>query len=42
MHYFRHSYLKANKVIKTKGKVKLNKHITFESMLMLHTKNYQN
>ena len=41
-HYFHRSYLKENKVSKSEGKRKLNKHIIFESVLMLLTKSYQN
>jgi len=39
---FHHCYLKGYKVSKGKGQGKLNRHIIFESVLMLFVKNYQN
>jgi len=40
--YFRRSYLKVNKVSKSKGTRKVEHAVIFKSVLMLFTKNYQN
>jgi len=40
--HFSRSYLKANEVSKSEGAMKVEMHVTSESVLMLFTQNYRN